>query len=240
MPESGGGAARLIPTVAAVAGIVLTAYLGNWQLDRAAYKASLQAQADLAERQPPVHVPAVPVHPDTLAFRRVETEGEFRPEMTILLDNRVRHGAVGYEVLTPLRIGPEMHVLVNRGWIRAEPTRERLPVVRTPSGQVRIEGLALPPTQRYVELSQQTVSGSVWQNLDLQRYAQQSRVALQGVVIQQRNEVDDGLVRDWRRPDTGVDKHRAYALQWFTMSAVIFILYVVLHVRRSKPPQRAA
>jgi surfeit locus 1 family protein len=131
-------------------------------------------------------------------------------------------------------------VLVNRGWIRAEATRERLPAVRTPSGQVRVEGLALPPTQRYVELSQQTVSGSVWQNLDLQRYAQQSGVTLQGVVIQQRNEVDDGLVRDWRRPDTGVDKHRAYALQWFTMSAVIFILYVVLHVRRSKPPQRAA
>jgi cytochrome oxidase assembly protein ShyY1 len=34
--------------------------------------------------------------------------------------------------------------------------------------------------------------------------------------------------------------HRAYALQWFSMSAVILILYVVLNVRRGKTPQRAA
>src|SRR5688572_25786905 len=120
MPDqrASGTVRRFVPTLAAVAGVVLTAYLGNWQLDRAAYKQGLQARADLAERQPPAQVPAQPVPADTLAFRRIEAEGEFRPELTILLDNRVHQGMVGYEVLTPLRIAPQMHVLVNRGWIR--------------------------------------------------------------------------------------------------------------------------
>jgi surfeit locus 1 family protein len=237
VPERAG---RLVPALAAVAGVVLTAYLGNWQLDRAAYKLALQARAELAERQPPVRIPAEPLRPDTLDFRRVEAQGEFESAMTILLDNRVREGVVGYEVLTPLRIAPQMHVLVNRGWVRAGATRDRLPVVPTPPGTVRVEGLALPPSRRFLELSGQTVSGTVWQNLDLQRYAQRYRVTLQPVIVQQSNDLADGLVRAWPRADARVDVHRAYALQWFTMSATIAILYLVLHVRRSKTPQRAA
>ena len=238
--EASRPARRLVPTLAAVAGVVLTAYLGNWQLDRAAYKQGLQARADLAERQPAIHLPADPVAPDSLTFRRVEAEGEFRPELTILLDNRVHQGMVGYEVLTPLRIAPQMHVLVNRGWIRGEPTRERLPQVRTPAGRVRVEGIALPASQRYLELAPESTSGQVWQNLNLERYASRYDLQLQPMVLQQRSELADGLVRAWRRADTGVDKHRAYALQWFVMSAVIAIIYMVLHVRRRKAAQRAA
>lgn len=235
-----GGLTRLVPTLAAVAGVVLTAYLGSWQLDRAATKQALQAQADSARRQPPVRIRDAAAVPETLALRRVEAEGEFRPELTVLLDNRVQDGVVGYEVLTPLRVGAQMHVLVNRGWIRAGATRAELPVPRTPAGPVRVEGLATAPTGHYVELSSETVSGQVWQNLDLDRYAARSGLVLQPVVIQQTNDLDDGLVRAWRRPDSGVDKHRAYALQWFAMSALIVILYLAAHVRRSKTPQRAA
>jgi surfeit locus 1 family protein len=223
-----------------VAGVVLTAYLGSWQLDRAAVKQALQARAELAERESPVHIPLAPVAPRSLDYRRVEAQGTFQPEMTILLDNRMRDGVVGYEVITPLRLGPQMHVLVNRGWVRAEPTRDRLPAVPTPVGVVQVEGLALPPLQRFLELSSQTVNGNVWQNLDVQRYAQRYALTLQPVMVQQRNDLGDGLVRAWPRPDARVDVHRAYALQWFTMSGAIAILYLVLYVRRRKTPQRAA
>jgi surfeit locus 1 family protein len=82
------------------------------------------------------------------------------------------------------------------------------------------------------------VTGRVWQNLHLERYERQYKIALQPVVVQQRNDLEDGLVRDWKPLDTGVDKHRAYALQWFVMSAVIIILYVGLNVRRKKPPPK--
>jgi cytochrome oxidase assembly protein ShyY1 len=37
-----------------------------------------------------------------------------------------------------------------------------------------------------------------------------------------------------------VDVHRAYALQWFTMSGAIAILYIVLNVRRKKQTLDAA
>ncbi len=65
-------------------------------------------------------------------------------------------------------------------------------------------------------------------------------VDLQPVLVQQHNDLGDGLVRDWSRPDTGVDVHRAYALQWFAMSAAIIIIYFLLNVRRKKPTLGAA
>jgi surfeit locus 1 family protein len=233
--------AKLVPTLAAVAGVVATAYLGNWQLDRAAYKVALQQRLDLARAQPPLHLPAVPIRTQDVAFYRVEVQGEFRPELSVFLDNKVRNGEVGYEVVTPVRLGDStLHVLVDRGWVKASATRSELPAVTTPSGPVQIEGIALPPPSRFFELSDQTVTGRVWQNLHFDRYRQTYHIDLQPVLIQQHNDLRDGLARTWARPDTGVNMHRAYALQWFTMSGVIAILYLVLNVRRKKPALDAA
>jgi len=226
---------RILPTLAAVSGVVLTAYLGNWQMERAAYKLAMQERLDSAEHAPAVRIPSLPADAETFSYRRAEGTGQFVPQATIYLDNRVRDGVVGYEVLTPLRLkDSSLHVLVNRGWVRASGSRTELPAVSTPAGEVTVQGLALPPVTRYVELSDETVSGQVWQNLKFEQYGQRFDLALQPLILQQRNDLQDGLLRVWKRPDTGVDKHRAYALQWFVMSAVIAILYLVLHVRRKK------
>jgi surfeit locus 1 family protein len=221
----------LLALVAALAAIVC-AWLGSWQLGRAAEKLALQRRLDMAQTQVPVHLPAQPVAADTLAYQRVEALGEFRPELTVLLDNRVQDGVVGYEVITPLRLTPgDLHVLVNRGWVRALRTRRELPAVVTPAGKVRVEGIALPPSRRYLELSSQTVSGAVWQNLDLERFAATYQIALQPIVLQQRNDTGDGVLRTLRRADAGADVNRAYAWQWFAMSLVIAIAGAVLLIR---------
>ncbi len=228
--------AKLVPTVAAVAGVVATAYLGSWQLDRAAYKLALQHRHDLALAQPPVQLPGTLVRTDDVAFYRVEAEGELRPALSVLLDNKVRDGVVGYEVVTPLRLaGGELHVLVDRGWVKAPAVRGELPAIVTPGGTVRVQGIALPPPHRFFELSGQTVTGNVWQNLHFERYREVYHLDLQPLLIQQHNDLGDGLVRAWSRPDTGVNVHRAYALQWFVMSAVIALIYFLLNVRRKKP-----
>ncbi|HEU5282957.1 MAG TPA: SURF1 family protein, partial [Burkholderiales bacterium] len=107
---------RPLVALAAAGGVIVTAWLGNWQLDRAAEKLALQQRMDLAQHQPALHLPSEPVAADTLLYQRVEARGEFRPELTILLDNRVHEGVVGYEVITPLRLAhSDLHVLVNRG-----------------------------------------------------------------------------------------------------------------------------
>jgi surfeit locus 1 family protein len=201
--------------------------LGNWQSGRAEHKRALaeqQAQGPVIEISPQIDAKYI--------NRRVAATGEFLPKYTLLLDNKLRQGRVGYEVLTPLRLaGSRAHVLVNRGWVAALPSREQLPEVRTPGGEVRVEGIALARLPHALSLGP-AEKGRVRQNLDIEQLAAETGIALLPVLLQQHAGPDDGLVRAWPRPDAGVDTHASYALQWYSLAALALVLFVVLSFRR--------
>ncbi len=223
----------LWPTLAAVAGIALGVALGNWQLGRGNEKAVFAQRLQAANRDAMIELPAAEIKADDVAWRKVEVRGRFEPKYAVFIDNRILHGAVGYYVVTPLKIaGSERYVLVNRGWVAGTNSRGRLPEVTTPPEAVRITGLATLPSKRYLELSTRVAEGNVWQNLTLERYRAAVPIAIQPVVIQQENDTGDGLRREWSAPDLGIDKHYGYAFQWFTLAAAILIFYLVHHVRK--------
>lgn len=228
----------LWPTLAALAGIVLTLALGNWQLNRGSEKSALAQRIMAASRDAPIALPAGAIRSEDVAWRRVEVRGRFEPKYAVFVDNRVLHGVVGYHVLMPLRIGDsERYVLVNRGWVAATDTRSQLPQVATAPGMVTVVGLATLPSRRYLELSNTVTEGRVWQNLTLERYRAAMPIAIQPVVIEQENDLGDGLKREWGAPDLGIEKHYGYAFQWFTLAAAILIFYLFSHVRkRAKQP----
>ena len=227
----------LLPTAAAVAGIIATALLGDWQLNRAAHKAEMEARIREGANSSPVRIDGTALVPQSILYHNVEVRGQFDPDRTVYLDNRVHQGRAGYQVVSPLKIaGSSRYVLIERGWVAAGPARSRLPDVMTPAGEVEITGTATPPNPPVFELSHQVQAGKLWQNLTVDRYRSQFALDLQPTIVQQRNELPDGLVRDWALPTLGIERHRAYALQWFSMAAVILILYVVLNVRRKAPP----
>jgi len=223
----------LWPTLAAIAGVVATVALGNWQLGRGHEKAALAQRIDTASHDAPIGLTGAEVRADDVVWRRVEVSGRFEPKYAVLIDNRIVRGAVGYYVVMPLKIeGSERYVLVNRGWVAGTGSRGTLPQIATPAQTVGITGLATAPSKRYLELSTKTVEGNVWQNLTLERYRATVPIALQPVVIQQDSKLDDGLVREWSAPDLGIDKHYAYAFQWFVMAAAIVIIYIACNVRK--------
>ena len=223
-----------VPLVAAVVGIALTAAAGNWQLGRAHEKERLQRAYDRGASDPPIQVTEVPARVEDLRMRRVEVEGEFVPRGLVLLDNRTRNAVAGYEVVMPLKIrGSSMHVLINRGWIAAGPERARLPVFSTPGSVVKVSGVAVIPG-RFLELSKVEDSGPVWQNLTVGRYVARTGLQVQPVVVQQQNDLRDGLIRSWERPDFGIAKHYGYAVQWFSVCGLIIFLGVYFHVKHSR------
>ena len=226
--------ASLWPTLAAIAGVVATLALGNWQFGRGHEKAALAQRIDTASHDAPISLTGAEVRADDVVWRRVEVSGRFEPKYAVLIDNRIVRGAVGYYVVMPLKIeGSERYVLVNRGWVAGTGSRGTLPQIATPAQTLRIAGLATAPSKRYLELSTKTVEGNVWQNLTLERYRATVPIALQPVVIQQDSKLDDGLVREWSAPDLGIDKHYAYAFQWFVMAAAIVIIYIACNVRKN-------
>jgi len=223
----------LVVTVATVAFCALTVALGLWQTRRAAEKESLQATLDRRAAEPPLQLPPAPAGWDVVAMRRISVRGEYAGRFGILLDNKVHRGRVGYQVLTPLRIaGGDVHVLVNRGWVAAGRTRADVPQVAVPGGPQTVEGIATVPAGRVYELAADSPRDAVWQHLVLDRYRAWSGLELAPFVLQQTNDAGDGLVREWDRPDAGADRHRSYALQWFSLAILAVVLYVVLNAKR--------
>lgn len=228
---------RLGWTLAAAAGIALTLALGQWQVGRAQYKEALQARYDQLGRQPAVSIGPDPVDRDSLLLRRVELRGTFEPKYTVFIDNRTYRHQPGFHVATPLRItGSDRRVLVNRGWV-ASPRDRSLPEVRTPAGEQTVQGVAVAWSERYLELSTKVAEGNIWQNLVYERYRQATGLELQPVVVQQTSAADDGLVREWNRPDLGRNTHLAYAFQWYALSLAILVYYLVSHVKRKPSPK---
>ena len=78
------------------------------------------------------------------------------------------------------------------------------------------------------------MSGQVWENLDLERYRSTTGLLLQPVMILQQDDIEDGLVRQWVRPDSGAGKNLGYAFQWFAMALAVLIIYLVLSVKRER------
>lgn len=222
-----------VPSLAAAAFIALTIALGNWQTRRAEEKLEAGRMLDEAARGPVLQVPPARVGSAGFERRRVAARGTFVAGDTFFLDNKVMHGAVGYHVVTPLRLeSGGMHVLVNRGWIAAG-DRSRLPDVPLPEGVQTIEGVAVVPGTRFLELAPEAESGSLRQNLVLPREEKRLALSLQPFVIEQTSDARDGLVRAWERPDSGVERHRGYALQWYSFAALAAVLYVALGFKRT-------
>lgn len=236
----------LVPTLAALVLVIVTVSLGNWQMRRADEKRALHASREAAARDPAIRLPAGHFDPASLQGRKVVAHGEFLPRWTVFVDNRTHKGIAGFHVLSPLRItGSDRYVLVLRGWVASDPReRMRLPDLATPAGEVEIEGIAERDLERALELSRSAPPGPqdrLWQNADLASFARWSGLAMQPVVVRETvaprigaGEWDDGLVRDWPDPGSGVDKHLGYAFQWYALAVLAAGLWVrfVLFGRR--------
>lgn len=229
----------LWPTIAGLFFFFLTLWLGNWQLSRAEYKRSLQARYDHMQLDGTVRIGAEELNLNDVLFRSVEVRGRFAPEKEIYIDNRVYKTLAGFHVLVPFLLdGTSQYVLVNRGWVPlAGGKRDELPRVKQVEGVVILRGIATDTRTRYLELNGAAPQGKLWQNLNFEKYREYFGKPLQPIVIEQTTDTQDGLVRDWPRPDTGVGTHISYAIQWFGLAATIVVLWIALNIRKSNPAE---
>lgn len=235
-----------VPMVAAVAVIVVTCLLGNWQLHRAHEKTARAARLAALAAQPPVDLNAG-LPPGDLSDRTVRARGHFDGAHTVLLDNRPHgnDGRAGFLVLTPLQLDGGANVLVLRGWLpRDAQDRMRIAPFPTPADLVTVSGTALANVPRVYALGQSAdaeAGQKIRQNVVLDAYAKELGTPLLPLVIEQAGETgktDDGLARDWTPAGFGADRHYGYALQWFGIAVLTLVLVVVFGVRRARVPQR--
>lgn len=238
-PQSSRRSRFLLVTLAALAGMLVTASLGRWQLSRAGQKEALQASLEERSRMHPLTAADVLAgasgsDPATLVHRTVVLEGHWLPEYTVYLDNRQMRGRPGFYVLTPLQLAPPAQgaVLVQRGWVpRNFHDRTQLPPVQTSADRVQVEGRVAAPPSRLYEFQSDAAPASkgasrIRQNLDLAAFRTESGLPLANLTVLQTGAASEGLQRDWPVVIAGVDKHYGYAFQWFGLCGLIALLYV--------------
>jgi len=226
---------QLIPTLAMMAMIALTLWLGNWQLGRAEDKAALQSLFEGRMKEAPWPLHATDLDGSALHYRQIVARGTFIEEKQIFLDNKSLGDRVGYHVITPLQIeGARISVLVNRGWIARTNEYPAPPKVPVPSGTVEVRGIATLPVARFLELSGANVEGRVWQNLTFERVHENLGLEVLPIILLARETLPE-LIPVQETPDAGIDKHRGYAFQWFTIAAAILVVWLAVNAKLDRP-----
>jgi surfeit locus 1 family protein len=220
------------PALACAVVIATTLAAAQWQTARARYKQGLVDAYELSQKRPSQDVSnwGSDSPPE---FSRASLQGEWKPGALIFADNQVRAGQVGYSVYMPLCQTDMRCVLVDRGWVKAGARRADLPDVVSPSGMQRVEGVVLRAQSKFVELSEQSVEGRVWQNVTVDRVSRASGLELAPFILAQSDAGDDGLRRDVIKPEFGVEKHIAYAAQWYAFALVTAISGLFAAMRKT-------
>ena len=218
-----------IITIIALFTFGLTLSAAYWQFQRADYKRRQESQYLSMQAEEVVNLNDTLDLLSDFEFRRVTAEGVFDDSRRMVLDNRIRRGQAGYEVLVPLLlVGSSDIILVNLGWIPRGREFGQLPNIDMPEGIVSVSGTAVKPGLGALELSDNTLDGDIWQNLDLERYRSLYSLDVLDYVIQGDavNGVTDIFERTWATPSFGILKHFSYAGQWILFSLLTLFLYI--------------
>ena len=217
---------RIVPPLAAILLIGVFAFLGNWQLDRAAEKEALAAMFE--SEAPYTQISGVR---DVAPFERIEVRGRFLPQRQVLIDNIIRNARVGYFVVTALEYDTGQPLLiVNRGWIEKPRDPKTLADITIANDWRTLKGRAghLP---RVGIRSDEPFAGSAgWPRVAV--YPTLEDVALQlgrevmPYALLLDAEADDGFIRDWKPRQAGPMTHYGYAFQWFALSLTVVAISV--------------
>ena len=201
--------------------------LGFWQLSRAEEKRVAQHAFAQLRAAAPLSLTQLP--PQPADYTNLRVRGEFDNAHTLLIDNRVMRGHFGYEVVSPLQLaGGEHWLLVNRGWIAADPARRSLPAVPPLHGEVALRG-HLYRDQAGFELAGES-AGAAWprvvSHLDFEQLAATLQQPLLPYSLRLDADSPGALAVDWQVVNLGPAQHIGYAVQWFSMAAALVLAWL--------------
>jgi surfeit locus 1 family protein len=217
-------------------GILVFCQLANWQNHRAREKEIIMARYESR-----AHLAALPLSDvlrlgnDVVDFP-VRMQGHFDNSHTFFLDNQPQDGRSGFHIYTPfLPAGDTHYVLVNRGWLpRAE--RDRLLPVIPDATAAEVSGTLAFPSAFF------TVGPTDYQQrplrvprLEMDKLSQTLGVELRPFVLLLEPTAADGFRRKWdpaKLLAMGPDRHRAYAFQWFALALAVFVVFIVVNLRK--------
>lgn len=221
-------------TVLATALLVpLLCYLGFWQLARAEEKRELLTRLEARSMEPALSLAAALREPRVeLADRRVQFSASALANRYLLLDNRLRDGQFGYDVVAFVD-GEEFILPLNLGWVAGDRSRLTMPQVTLPIALSDIEARIYIPSGDAFLLGDNQLPDTlpaVVQQLLLRDWQPTLEARFGKALFPFELRIGDSspfaFRADWPIVNQSPDKHTGYAVQWFTMAAVLFVAFL--------------
>jgi surfeit locus 1 family protein len=210
--------------------------LGLWQVNRSIEKKGLLESFNARSLQPPLLLSHLEGEATKdLRFYRATLNGHFDEDHIFLLDNKIFHGQVGYEIYVPFHItGSKKAILVDRGFVQAF-NREKLPVIsKAHVGQV-LGVLNLPPKYfafgNMVDSNQKTGPLRI-EFVNLKQLEKIINYPLFPYVLSLAKDHPAAYPIEWQIVIMGPHRHLGYAFQWFALAFTLLILFIALNIER--------
>lgn len=207
--------------------------LGFWQLHRAAGKSLIQSEFESRQNQM-IDLNKLDQPKQDLRFFRLKLNGEFDNQHFILLDNKIINHQIGYELYIPFYIyddnfGHHLAILIDRGFIPQGASRQQLPVINPILGEQHIEGILTAVPSSGLNIGTEEKSTTQWpmrvSKIDLIQLSQLLHQNFYDYILIENNNATPIMSM---KPE----RHVAYAVQWFMLAGTLFILYLVVSIKK--------
>ena len=212
--------------------------LGLWQLDREDEKRSLIAERETKLQQAPTSTSDIGLAGD-LRGVPIRLDGVFNEGITLLRDNVVLNGKVGFEVHQLFEDVSGRLFLVNRGFVPMGRTRQDPVVIPAPDkGRHSLTGIVYPSMAAPMALENIDAGADgypvIVQQVRTDWLTERLGDEVYPFVIRLNEEQPGALPRYW--PDTVIppEKHFGYAIQWFSMALAILIAWLFFSFRKEE------
>ena len=207
--------------------------LGLWQIERGQAKANI-----ILEFENNLKKDASVFSEDSKKWDKVFINGTWDNSRQMLVDNVINRGVAGYKVLTPFKISnSDTLILVDRGWIPREASRQTLPNIEINNIKEKVFGTLENPELGFV-LSDILVSGDwpkVSQTKNLNVISKEYNDPLAQFIL-----VADPILKNSLEylkiipTNMMPSKHYGYSAQWFTMFLVLCFMYIWLGYKKNE------
>jgi cytochrome oxidase assembly protein ShyY1 len=242
-------AQRKTAFIAMILLVILGICLGNWQLRRATYKEDLATNIAEKEKLNPLSASDKKWELSDALYHQIIIDGYWLNSAGVWLDNRphpqgrdpITGITTGFNLLMPLKIkvkDQDFIIWVNRGWApRNFSQRDVVPKVADENAKVQIKGVVFADAGKTYNFGKEVEAKAsdgreLIQNFAIANFSQRINLPYQPFIVRQDSDVNDGLDRHWPKMDSGASKHTAYAFQWFALSIMTFLFWLISGIRK--------
>lgn len=237
----------LVPTLIAVPSFIILLALGNWQLERRAWKLDLieTIETRLSQEATPLSELLLDIEDSqNLNYWPVRTEGRFLAGAAIHKYALHPQQGPGVRLMIPFEVSGIGTILVDRGFVpmhlkdraEAQPLDDPL--------EADIAGIIRTPTAPGSFTPENDISGNLWYHIDIDQIrAEIGSESLRPLIIELAPD-DTGAsgypLQGFTRLSIR-NQHLGYAITWFGLALGLLAVYTVYHLQEKRlslrPPQ---